>query len=72
MRINTDAPRNVDVCIVYRMFLVQSHVVLPSTLGGEANVTQFVLSDVQIVSILHVTLINVLQLMILPENIIVW
>ena len=33
MRIITDAPRNVDVCIVDRMFLVQSHVDLPSTFG---------------------------------------
>ena len=40
MRIITDAPRNVDVCIVDGMFLVQSHVDLPSTFGGEANMTQ--------------------------------
>ena len=39
VRIITDAPRNVDVCIVDGMFLVQSHVDLPSTFGGEANVT---------------------------------
>ena len=39
VRIITDAPRNVDACIVYGMFLVQSHVDLPSTFGGEANVT---------------------------------
>ena len=38
-RIITDALRNVDVCIVDRMFLVQSHVDLPSTFGGETNVT---------------------------------
>ena len=38
LRIITDAPRNVDVCIVCGMLLVQSHVDLPSTLGGEANV----------------------------------
>ena len=39
VRIFTEALRNVDVCIVERMFLVQSHVDLPSTFGGEANVT---------------------------------
>ena len=39
MRIITDALRKVDVCIVNRMFLVQSRVDLPSTFGGEANVT---------------------------------
>ena len=39
MRIITDAPRNVDVCIVDGMFLLQSHVDLPSSFGGEANVT---------------------------------
>ena len=39
VRIITDAVRNVDVCIVDEMFLVQSHVDLPSTIGGEANVT---------------------------------
>ena len=35
----TDAPRNVDECIVDGMFLVQSRVDLPSTFGGQANVT---------------------------------
>ena len=35
----TYAPRNVDVCIVDGMFLVQSHVDLPSTFGSVANVT---------------------------------
>ena len=39
VRIITDALRNEDVCIVDGMFLVQSHVDLPSTFGGEANVT---------------------------------
>ena len=39
MRIITDAPRNVNACIVDGMFLVQSHVDLPSTFGGQANVT---------------------------------
>ena len=39
MRIITNAHRNVDVCIVDGMFLVQSHVDLPSTFGGEASVT---------------------------------
>ena len=39
MRINTDAPRNVDVCIVDGIFLVQSHVDSPTTFGGVANVT---------------------------------
>ena len=70
MRISTDALRNEDICIVDRMFLVQSHVDLPSTFGGEANVT--LLSDMQIMSILHVKLINIHQLMILPETIMVW
>ena len=37
VRIITDALRNVDVCFVDVMFLVQSHVDLPSTFGGEAN-----------------------------------
>ena len=35
VRIITDAPRQVDVCIVDGMFLVQSHV----DFGGEANMT---------------------------------
>ena len=39
MRITTDAPRNIDACVVDGMFLVQSHVDLPSTFGGQANVT---------------------------------
>ena len=39
MRIITDASRNVDVCIVDGMFLVQSQVDLPSTFGGEASMT---------------------------------
>ena len=39
LEVITDAPRNIDVCIVDGMFLVQSHVDLPSTCGGEANVT---------------------------------
>ena len=39
VRIITDAPRNVDACIVDGMFLVQSHVDLPSTFGGQANVS---------------------------------
>ena len=39
VRIITDALRNVDVCIVNGMFLVKSHVDLPSIFGGEANVT---------------------------------
>ena len=39
VRIITDVPRNIDTCIVDEMFLVQSHVDLPSTFGGEANVT---------------------------------
>ena len=38
-RIITDAPRNVDVCIVDRMFPVQSHVDLHSNFGGVANMT---------------------------------
>ena len=39
MRIITDAPRNIDACIVDGTFLVHSHVDLPSTFGGQANVT---------------------------------
>ena len=39
MRIITAAPRNVDACIVDGMFLVQSHVDLSSTFGGQANLT---------------------------------
>ena len=39
VRIITDAPRNIDACIVDGMFLVHSHVDLPSTFGGQANVT---------------------------------
>ena len=65
MRIITDAPRNIDACIVDGMFLVHSHVDLPSTFGGQANVT---LSRL----VRHVTLLNIHQIMILPEKIIVW
>ena len=36
VRIITDALRNVDVCIVDGMFLVQSRVDLPSTFCGKA------------------------------------
>ena len=72
MRIITDAPRNVDVFIIDGMFLVQSHVDLPSTFGGQVNATPcLVLSDVQIMCILHVALLNIHQLMTLPE-IMVW
>ena len=39
VRIITAALRYVDVCIVDGMFLVHSHVDLPSTYSGEANVT---------------------------------
>ena len=39
VRIITDAPRNVDVCIVDGMFMEQSYVDLPSTVGGEAILT---------------------------------
>ena len=39
VRIITDALRNVDVCIVDGMFLVQSHVDLNCSFGGEANMT---------------------------------
>ena len=39
VRIITDAPRNIDACIVDGVFLVHSHVDLPSTSGGQANVT---------------------------------
>ena len=37
VRIITDSPRNINACIVYGMFLVQSYVDLPSTFGGQAN-----------------------------------
>ena len=37
-RVHTDAPRNVDVCIVDGMFVIQSLVDLPTTFGGVANV----------------------------------
>ena len=39
MKIIIYAPRNEDVCIVDVMHLVQSRVDLPSTFGGEANMT---------------------------------
>ena len=39
VRIITDAPRNIDACNVNGMFLVQFHVDLPSTFGGQVNVT---------------------------------
>ena len=39
MRIITDASRNIDACIVDGMFLVQSLVDLPSTFGGQVNMT---------------------------------
>ena len=38
-RIITDAPRNISACIVDGMFLVNSHVDLPSTFACQANVT---------------------------------
>ena len=41
VRIITDAPRNIDACIIDGMFLVQSPVNLPSTFGGQANVTLY-------------------------------
>ena len=39
VKIITDAPRKIDACIVDGIFLVQSRVDLPSTFGGQANVT---------------------------------
>ena len=39
MRIITDAPRNIDACIVDGMFPVQSRVDLHSTCGEQANMT---------------------------------
>ena len=45
VRIITNVPRNVDVCIVDGMFLLHSRLGLPSTFGGVANVTRLVLSD---------------------------
>ena len=44
VRILTDAPRNVDAFIVDGMFLIQSRVDLPSTFGGVANVTLYLLA----------------------------
>ena len=39
VRLITDAPRNIDACIVDGMYLVQSRVGLFSTFGGQANMT---------------------------------
>ena len=39
VRIITDSPGNIDALIVNGMFLVQSHIDLPSSFGGEANMT---------------------------------
>ena len=39
VRLITDAPRNKDACIVDGMFPVHFHVDLPSTFGGQVNVT---------------------------------
>ena len=39
VRIIRDTPANIDACIVNGMFLVQSHVDLPSRFGGAVNVT---------------------------------
>ena len=39
MRTITDAPRNIDACTVDGMLLVHFHVDLPSTFGGQANMT---------------------------------
>ena len=39
VRIIKNAPRNVNACIIDGMFLVQHHVDLPSTFGGQAHVT---------------------------------
>ena len=39
VRIITDAPRNIDTCIVDGIFLEQSCVNLPSNFGGQANMT---------------------------------
>ena len=39
VRLITDAPRNIDACIVDGMYLVQSRVGLSSTFGGQANMT---------------------------------
>ena len=60
------------VCSVDGMLLNQSHVDLVLTFCGIANGLCLVLSDVQIWLILHVILINIHQLMILPEKIMVW
>ena len=67
VRIITDAPRNVDACIVDGMFLVQSHVVCLQPLVVKQMRLCLVISDVQIVYIKHVALLNIHQLMILPE-----
>ena len=65
MRIITDAPRNVDVGSVYKMVLVHSREDLSSLFGSVANVTLSRLirnANTQ----MHVTLINIHQLLILP------
>ena len=39
VRITTDAPRNINACIVDGMFLIKYHVDLPTIVHGQANVT---------------------------------
>ena len=68
----TYVPRNADVCIVDGMFLVQSHVDLPLTFGGEANVTLPRIVRHPNRKECACDTLDIHQLMILPENIIVW
>ena len=70
MRIITDAPRSVDVCIVDGMFLVHSHVDLASTFGGVAIVTLSRL--VRHANHVDANRVNIHQLVILPEKFMVW
>ena len=72
MRLITDPPRNKDVCIVDGMFPVHFHVDLPSTFGGQVNVTlSCLVRCANHVDFACVTLLNIHQLMILPEKIMV-
>ena len=54
------------------LVLVPSHVDLPSTFGDQANVTVSSCQTCKSYRNLHVTLLNIHQLMILPEKIMVW
>ena len=69
VRILTDAPRNVDACIVGGMFLEQCHVDLHPTFCGVANVTPPVLLRRANPVDFACDTNKYYQLMILPENI---